>query len=54
MGKSGEDHDILEQRKLVYRKAQVTNPERWSGQTRDWSSIDEMFLNSETKQPKVL
>ncbi|MDD1830207.1 DDE-type integrase/transposase/recombinase, partial [Photobacterium sp. ZSDE20] len=46
---TGEDHDILEQRKLVYRKAQATNPERWSGQTRDWSFIDEVFLNPENK-----
>ena len=46
---TGEDHDILYQRKLVYRKAQAANPERWSGQTRDWSFIDEVFLNPENK-----
>jgi transposase InsO family protein len=46
---TGEDQDILDQRKLVYRKAQATNPERWSGKTRDWSFIDEVFLNPENK-----
>ncbi|MCE7641240.1 IS3 family transposase [Vibrio fluvialis] len=46
---TGEDHHILEQRKLVYRKAQATSPGRWRGQTRDWSFIDEVFLNPENK-----
>ncbi|EJC7067179.1 hypothetical protein MYC06_005035 [Vibrio parahaemolyticus] len=42
---TGEDHAILDLRKLVYRKAQAANPERWGGQT----IIDKVYLNPENK-----
>ncbi|MEZ9469709.1 hypothetical protein BCU36_011775 [Vibrio lentus] len=32
-----------------YYQAQLTNPERWSRQTRDWNCIDDVFLNPEKK-----
>ncbi|MBF4237893.1 integrase core domain-containing protein, partial [Vibrio anguillarum] len=43
----GEDNEILRQRMQVYRRAQLTHPGRWSRQTRDWSYIDEVYLNPE-------
>lgn len=43
----GEDRDILEQRKQVYKKAQSENPQRWSRETRNWEPITEVHLNPE-------
>ena len=43
----GEDNIILRQRMLVYRRAQLTHPGRWSLLTRDWRYIDEVYLNPE-------
>ena len=41
----GEDKEILKRREKVYQGAQAKNPERWSGQTRDWSRVDVVRLN---------
>ena len=41
----GEDKALLEQRKKVYQAAKAKNPERWSGNTRDWGQITEVALN---------
>ncbi len=43
----GEDRLLLEQRKSVYEAAKMRNPHRWSGQTRNWSRQDEVWLNPE-------
>ncbi|MTC61496.1 transposase [Providencia rustigianii] len=43
----GEDNEILHQRMQVYRHAQLAHPSRWSRQTRDWSYIDEVYLDPE-------
>jgi hypothetical protein len=29
----------------VYQAAKQRHPERWSGQTRNWSRVDEVVLN---------
>jgi transposase InsO family protein len=42
---AGQDVDILHKRSLVYAKARLANPLRWSRQTRDWSVIKEVRLN---------
>ena len=44
----GEDSDVLRQRRAVYKAARERNPERWSGDTRNWSPVTEVWLN----QPK--
>lgn len=44
---AGEDVQILADRHQVYQKAKFANPLRWSGETRDWSSIKEVHLNPE-------
>lgn len=45
----GQDHAILEKRKQVYEAAKNKNPERWTGNTRDCSRIDEVRLNPESE-----
>jgi len=42
---NGEDRDILENRKAVYKAAKERNPKRWSGDIRDWNSATEVWLN---------
>jgi len=41
----GEDHEILAKRHAVYQAARAMHPERWSGETRDWSPIGAVMLN---------
>jgi len=42
---NGEDNAVLEKRKVVYEAAKERNPTRWSGDTRDWSPVTEVWLN---------
>ena len=42
---AGEDSAILEHRKEVYLLAKERNPQRWSGEIRDWSPVNEVWLN---------
>lgn len=44
---SGEDEEILAYRRRVYEKAKQKHPERWSGKTRNWEPIKEVYLNPE-------
>lgn len=41
---------LLQARDRVYGAAHATNPNRWSGATRDWSHISEVHLNPETSE----
>jgi putative transposase len=41
----GKDREILEKRKQVYEHARQKNPNRWSGKTRNWDRVDEVYLN---------
>jgi transposase InsO family protein len=47
----GEDAAILAARKRLYEAAKQARPERWSGNTRNWSPIDEVWLNPSKDQP---
>lgn len=47
---AGDDVEILARRDAVYRLAREQHPERWSGSTRNWSPITEVWLN----RPKEL
>lgn len=44
---SGAEHEILAKRKAVYEAAKQCHPERWSGETRNWSPVGEVWLNPE-------
>lgn len=43
----GEDKIILAQRHIVYKQAKAKHPERWSGETRNWEAVGEVWLNPE-------
>ncbi len=42
---SGKDRAILAKRHSVYEQARSQRPERWSGNTRNWSMVNKVFLN---------
>lgn len=44
---SGDDKLILESRKAIYKDAKAKNPQRWSGNTRNWAHIEAVHLNPE-------
>ena len=41
------DEDILAQRKKVYEQARQQHPRRWTGGTRNWDRVTEVWLNPE-------
>lgn len=41
----GRDRDLLERRHALYQAAREKHPERWSGKTRNWTRVEEVFLN---------
>lgn len=43
----GEDQALLEKRRAVYQAAKDRNPNRWSGNTRNWQPIGTVALNPE-------
>jgi len=49
----GEDMEILAKREEVYQRAKAANPERWSGNTRNWDHQPVMALNPEKKAQTV-
>jgi putative transposase len=49
----GKDNEVLAKRHQVYQDARAKHPERWSGETRDWSPIGEVALNPDRSE-KVL
>jgi putative transposase len=40
-----EDTALLEKRQKLYEAAKARNPWRWSGKTRNWNAVDEVWLN---------
>ncbi|CDS54721.1 Mobile element protein [Polaromonas sp. CG9_12] len=49
---AGLDRALLEKRSLVYEQARQENPQRWSGQPRQWAHVDTVHLNPETPHIK--
>lgn len=49
---TGADIEILKARKALYEHAKTGNPERWSGQTRDWSRPEVVMLNPDKPTEK--
>ncbi|VAW85841.1 Mobile element protein [hydrothermal vent metagenome] len=48
-----DDIQILAKRKQVYEQARSQNPSRWTGKTRNWDRIDEVYLNPGKGQSEV-
>lgn len=48
------DSKILEDRKKVYEEAKLKNPNRWSGETRNWNKIEKVYLNYLQENKKLL
>ena len=46
---TGADVEILKQREALYAAAKAKRPERWSGNTRDWSRPVVVMLNPDKK-----
>jgi putative transposase len=44
---------ILAKRTQVYEQAKSNHPERWSGNTRNWNLVEEVYLNPEKKQSEI-
>ena len=44
---NGTDGDIMRKREAVYAAAKAKNPERWSGNTRNWELSEAVYLNPE-------
>lgn len=42
---NGQEHALLKQREEVYEAAKKRHPERWSGTTRNWQPVAEVWLN---------
>jgi len=52
------DGELLKQREAVYEMARQRNPGRWSGNTRNWNPVTEVWLNppkeNQTEKPQNL
>jgi hypothetical protein len=47
----GQDADLLQARSEVYEAAKLRNPTRWSGDTRNWKPVPEVWLNPPKELP---
>ncbi len=47
---SGKDKEILKNRERVYKEARIRNPERWTGNIRNWDLITMVTLNPDKKK----
>jgi len=45
IGFTGIRNALLKARDAVYKAARHRHPERWSGETRNWSPVAEVWLN---------
>jgi putative transposase len=50
---AGNDMEILANRQQVYIEAKQRNPERWSGDIRDWKPVTEVYLNPEKQKSEI-
>ena len=46
---AGQDSALLAKRADVYEAAKAANPQRWSGATRNWQPVREVYLNPDQK-----
>jgi len=50
---TGQDKEVLTNRKAVYLTAQTKHPGRWSGDIRNWDYAGEVHLNPEKSKIKT-
>lgn len=50
---TGADVEILAKRDELYKRAKLSNPERWSGETRNWNRPNEVVLNADRPAAEV-
>ncbi len=50
---AGRDIEILAGRQRVYEKARGQHPERWSGQSRDWTPVGSVTLNPDVRASRA-
>ena len=50
---AGKDVVILAERVKVYEAARAKNPARWTMSTRNWTPVDEVYLNPDKPQSKL-
>lgn len=50
---AGKDKAILAKRKQVYQQAQLSHPERWSGNIRNWEQVGDVYLNPESNKSEA-
>lgn len=49
----GREDDILAKRKYVYEKARSRHPNRWSGNTRNWNPVRQVYLNPDKRDHTI-
>ena len=49
----GREHAVLANRVRVYERARRRNPDRWSGATRNWTSVAAVFLNPKRHEETI-
>lgn len=42
---SGEEHAVLERRRVLYERTRRASPGRWTNATRNWTAIGQVVLN---------
>lgn len=47
---AGHDHEMLTKRDVLYANARALKPERWSGNTRNWTPIGAVWLNPDRSE----
>jgi len=50
---ASKDEEILTRRKAVYQQAKSRNPNRWSGEIRNWDKVEEVYLNPENQKIEI-
>ena len=51
---AGQDKILLAKRHQVYQDAKQKHPERWSGNTRNWNWLDQVYLNPDrNREPEL-
>jgi transposase InsO family protein len=50
---AGLDNEILAKRKQVYERAKCKHPNRWSGNSRNWEPVNNVYLNPEKEKNKA-
>jgi len=51
---NGRDQEVLSKRKTVYSKAKERHPERWSGDIRNWTKVEVVWLNPDNQQEQEI